>query len=415
VNYDFADQIQDLLTNNTVQTQVIRENKTHNIVYTAPSPGTYDQQWFWDSCLHSLVWSELGENNRAVQEIESLVIGKGNKDFIPHMIFWKKIKNVTWWIFDHLYPTDLFSELIQPPLIGYSIQQLMEKGMEFSKEVIPNIVEHYHHISEVRDPEKKGLITIIHPWESGLDSSPKFDLELTNKRRMRFHQWIRMRSILKESSSYGWNQSTMSRKCSFRVKCVLTNTLHSMGLMSLSKALHKLNLKETASELEQKAKDVVESLIENSWNEKDGLFYDLNMNQKSNNKIRISTITSLIPLMLDIPKDIKDRLLNHLTDEKEYWPAYPIPTVSMKEPSFNPKNIQLLWRGPTWVNTNFFIWKGLRKHKENKIADELVSRTRSLISKSGFREFFNPITGEGGGAKNFGWSTLVLLMKKNSN
>ena len=30
-----------------------------------------------------------------------------------------------------------------------------------------------------RDPEKSGLITILHPWESGLDDSPSWDEPLS--------------------------------------------------------------------------------------------------------------------------------------------------------------------------------------------------------------------------------------------
>lgn len=407
----FTNQILDLLTKNTIQKHISRDNVKRKITYTAPSPGKYDQQWFWDSCLHSLVWLELGKHLRAVQEIDSLIFGKGKKQYIPHMIFWKKIRNMTWWIFDKLYPTNFYSELIQPPLIGYSVQQLTEEGIELEQDLIQSILSHYRYISEVRDPEKMNLISIIHPWESGLDSSPKFDLELTNKQKMRLHQWKRMRNLLKESSEYSWNQEIMAKKCSFRVKCVLTNTLHAFGLEAFSKVLSKYNYREEASELEEKSKEVLNSLIENSWNEKDELFYDLNMNDKKGSQIHVNTITSLLPLMLDIPKDIKEGLINHLINKEEYWSRYPIPTVAMNEKSFNPNNILLLWRGPTWLNTNFFIWKGLKKHKEENIANDLVTRTRELISKSGFREFFNPITGEGGGAKNFGWSSLVLLMK----
>jgi hypothetical protein len=102
--------------------------------------------------------------------------------------------------------------------------------------------------------------------------------------------------------------------------------------------------------------------------------------------------------------------MEHLKDRKEYWSEYPIPTVAMTEKSFDPSNQKLLWRGPTWINTNFFIYFGLRKHKETKTADELAMRTIELVQKSGFREFYNPLTGKGGGAKNFGWSTLVSLM-----
>ena len=35
---------------------------------------------------------------------------------------------------------------------------------------------------------------------------------------------------------------------------------------------------------------------------------------------------------------------------------------------------------------------------------------RALIEKSGFREYYNPFTGEGYGARNFTWSGLVVDM-----
>lgn len=407
-----ADQVRALLSKNTIQKQISRRGLIHEITYTAPSPGTYNQQWFWDSCLHSLVWSELGEQARAIQEITSLILGMDEKQFIPHMIFWRRIRNIYWWIFDKLYPTDLYSELIQPPLIGYTVQKLAEKGTKFEREIIEGILSHYNYLAKVRDPEKMNLISIVHPWESGLDSSPKFDLELANKRLMRFHQWKRMRALLKESAKYEWNQEIIAKKSSFRVKCVLTNTLYSLGMEAFSKVLDKCNLKDAAKELKVKSQAVLDSLIQHSWNEKEELFFDINLNANKNNQIHVNTITALLPLMLDIPKDIKDSLVIHLTNRTEYWSAYPVPTVSMNERSFNPNNIQLLWRGPTWVNTNFFIWKGLKKHNENLLADELAQKTCELVEKSGFREFYNPKTGEGGGANNFGWSTLILLMSK---
>ena len=402
-----------ILQRNTVDISVSRNNKKYNVKYTAPSPGIYSQQWFWDSCLHSLVWEHLGKADRAVQELESLVIGKGEREFFPHMLFWRNIKNVYWWIFDRLYPSKKYSELIQPPIIGFSLSKIYQKeiGNSILETLINETLKYYRYILEVRDPEKSNLITIIHPWESGLDSSPKFDLHLTNSHFMRIKQWYRMYSLLKEFSKIDWDQQKMSEEGSFRVKCVLTNTLLAWGLSSFSNLLKELNYKEEAFEMNCRAEQVKESLIQNCWNEKEGLFFDLNMNSVNEKQIEVKTITSLIPIMLDIPKDIKERILEHLINPKEFWSTYPIPTVSMDEKSFNPKDIKLLWRGPTWININYFIWEGLLKHKETKIAKELANKTLELIKKSGFREFYNPITGEGGGAKDFGWSTLILLMK----
>ncbi|MCC9169220.1 MGH1-like glycoside hydrolase domain-containing protein, partial [Pontibacter harenae] len=45
-------------------------------------------------------------------------------------------------------------------------------------------------------------------------------------------------------------------------------------------------------------------------------------------------------------------------------------------------------------------------------AEELLVSVKRLITKSGFREYYNPFTGEGHGAHNFTWSGLVLDMIK---
>ncbi len=407
-------EVKQLLRTNSIDEVVSRRGITRKITYTAPSPGIYTQQWFWDSCLHSLVWSELGEIERALQEIESLVFGKGDKPFFPHMFFWKRIRNIYWWLFDTLYPTENYSELIQPPLIGFSLKMLHENGINIEqiREISKEVLNHYKFILNTRDPDSSNLITIIHPWESGLDSSPKFDLNLTNRRFMRTRQWLRMRALLKEFKKYDWDQELMARNSSFKVKCVLTNTLCAWGLESFSSVLDALQLKEEAVIMKEKSKGILNSLLNHCWNEKEVLFYDLNVKKQGYEQIHVKTITSLMPLMLNIPKDIKQDLISHLINPKEFWPKYPIPTVSMDEKTFNPKYNPLLWRGPTWINTNFFLWNGLKKQNEIKIADELTEKTLNLVIKSGYREFYNPLTGDGGGAEKFGWSTLILLMQK---
>lgn len=407
---DLLGEAKNLLTSNSI----IKKNREGNqeIVFTAPSPGTYDQQWFWDSCLHSLVWLKIGDKERAFREIKSLFIGKGQRKLFPHMIFWNYKKTDPYWlIFDRLYPTDNYSEIIQPPIIGYPLLRLIKEGQEQVSNFAQETFQYYSHLAKYRDPEDTGLLTIVHPWESGLDSSPKFDLELTNTKLFRIRQWRRMKRLLKEFGRYNWDQREMALKSSFKVKCVLTNTLFLWGLDSFIEVLDILKFKEEKLQLEILKKKALSGLIEKCWNEEDGLFFDLNMNKKNEQQIKISTISSLIPLMLDIPSDMKNQLISHLTNEKEFWTRYPIPTVSLSEKSFNPEDSPLLWRGPTWVNTNYFIWLGLKKHKEDKLADEIAFKTKKLVEISGFREFYNPFTGEGAGAENFGWSTLVTLME----
>ncbi len=123
---------------------------------------------------------------------------------------------------------------------------------------------------------------------------------------------------------------------------------------------------------------------------------------------RVATVASLMPLILpNLPKRIVRRLLEeHLLNEQEFWPRFPVPSVAMNEPTFLPGRGPL-WRGGAWINTNWWLVSGLRKHGYEDAAGELVQRTVEMVTRSGFREYYNPFTGAGYGARGFAWSTLV--------
>ncbi|HKC92138.1 MAG TPA: hypothetical protein VKE23_12520, partial [Candidatus Limnocylindria bacterium] len=79
------------------------------------------------------------------------------------------------------------------------------------------------------------------------------------------------------------------------------------------------------------------------------------------------------------------------------------------EPAFDPGwRAKTTWRGPTWVNVNWYLYWGLRAHGRADVASHIVDRTVAMIDRSGVREFYDPRTGEGEGAHDFGWTTLVL-------
>jgi hypothetical protein len=117
-----------------------------------------------------------------------------------------------------------------------------------------------------------------------------------------------------------------------------------------------------------------------------------------------------MPLFLDnISKKHADKLVNNwLTNPNEYWAKYPVPVEPL---SSKYHNMRIIWRGhQTWLYTNWFIGRGLRKHGYHEIADELTRKSYQLVRKEGFREYYSAKTGKGGRALNFGWSTFVLDM-----
>ena len=84
----------------------------------------------------------------------------------------------------------------------------------------------------------------------------------------------------------------------------------------------------------------------------------------------------------------------------------------MNEPSFAPGVVgtKLVWRGPVWMNTNWYISRGLRRHGQADLARHIEDRSAALVERSGFREYYNPLTGEGHGAVDFSWTALVVDM-----
>jgi len=124
------------------------------------------------------------------------------------------------------------------------------------------------------------------------------------------------------------------------------------------------------------------------------------------------TIISLLPLLLpDLPPAIAARLVGHLEDERSFWTPFPVPSVPRDDDLFvrdsHVWGVRFIWRGPCSMNTNWLLAQGLRRHGRDDLADELAERSRLLVERGGFNEFYDPLDGRPVGAKNFGWATLV--------
>jgi glycogen debranching enzyme len=67
------------------------------------------------------------------------------------------------------------------------------------------------------------------------------------------------------------------------------------------------------------------------------------------------------------------------------------------------------WRGPIWANLNWLLGRGLRQQGFAEQAEALGQMTLDLVSSSGMREYFDPLTGEGLGADDFSWTAAAVL------
>jgi glycogen debranching enzyme len=184
------------------------------------------------------------------------------------------------------------------------------------------------------------------------------------------------------------------------------------------RALARLASRRGAVELEQWAKTTagraLEGLLERCYDDRRGLFFNLN-GGKERRADRVKTIHCLLPLLLsDLPAEIANRLVEHLADPNEFWAPFPVPSVALDEPAFRRdsrvRGSRRIWRGPCSLNTNWLLTLGLRRHDQDTLADELAARSRELVERGGHNEFFDPLDGTPVGARRFGWATLAAII-----
>jgi glycogen debranching enzyme len=84
----------------------------------------------------------------------------------------------------------------------------------------------------------------------------------------------------------------------------------------------------------------------------------------------------------------------------------------VSEPAFSRDDtgygLRRYWRGPTWVNSAWLVWLGMRRLGYAEQADVLRARLGHTVATAGLREYYDPYDGQGMGAVDFGWSTLML-------
>jgi glycogen debranching enzyme len=125
---------------------------------------------------------------------------------------------------------------------------------------------------------------------------------------------------------------------------------------------------------------------------------------KSDQPIRVDHVANLLPLFAGVPDKRVAALVARL--ESSFDAPWPVPTVPLGDPAYDGRRY---WRGPTWVNVNWMLIDGLRRAGRDAAVDRLTGRTLELIERAGFREYFDPESGEGCGAEDFAWTAALAI------
>jgi glycogen debranching enzyme len=403
-DYSLRQRAREILDNNA--------KKGPGYFYVAPSNRKYPHQWSWDSSFHAIVHCHLDRPQLARDELLTLLSNTLPDGRLPHLIHHdENLASFLEGLLRRYWRQPGRSPLVQPPVVAMAAKEVWDvtEDAGFLKEALPLLERHFEWLHRTRRSGESALVSIISPWECGLDHKPAFDPLMGWLAQVPFGLYIALYTSEMRLARLGYDLGEVARRGLFSVREVLFNTVYAVGLEALAAMFAVTGDAEKAERFAARGAEVERAILSECYDPNSGLYFDVDAN--TGQQLREPSVSCLLPIAVHtIPKQRCERLLRHLTNPGEYWLGYPIPSVPRNNPHFRPHSRTYLWRGPTWINTNWLIASGLRRHGYGEEADALAEKSRELVTKSGFREYYNPFTGEGGGAVDFGWSTLAAVM-----
>ena len=422
-----------------------------------PSRDYYVHQWLWDSAGIAMGLVHVNEE-AAFNELLALVAGQWKNGLIPHIIY--SPAEARYYPPSHHWKTAGFtghgiktSGITDPPLLAIAAHYLCnqsadeQRKQEFLKIMLPSLMAYHDHLKQYRDPEECGLLTVVHPWESGTDDSPRWDallkrIELSsipasiiedvdrNRKDMRFHNseerpteedYYRYIYLVEIFKDLAWDYRKIVQQSPFAVKDILFNSVWQRANEALAALLSIYGMQEQAGKYRQWAEQTRQALT-NTWDQASRQYCDIDVAQGNHRPIAVPTNALFLPLYAGAATDQHlDVLLQRLSQPDEFSTAYPVPSTPINSQYFDKDRY---WRGPTWPITNFFIIEGLRRYaSKNKNAAQqanlLIARTLQMITENGFWEYFDPLddgtkAGEKGmGFGSFSWTAAILIQLLN--
>jgi hypothetical protein len=355
--------------------------------FSVPSPRSYPWQWYWDSCFHAIVRRRFDpEGARA--ELETLLAAMEPDGFIGHTILWGHPLDLNRSIrYNIASRHDLTTRTIQPPLLAWAWAWAIGDPRDE-----PRIARHHAWLREHRALEDDGLLWLLQPDESGMDASPKFD-----------HIWGRLSQgralfpiLIARNRRLEFDALRVAAARRPVVCEVMTNVAWSLSEQALGRP------------------SPTPALIERLYDPRRGRFADdvRHAVHPTAPADRPATWDTLAPLALpDLPDAIAQRLVDEVLRAPRFADGVPLPAVALDDPAHTSRETwwgrHRHWRGPSWVNSAWFVSLGLRRLGLDDEAERIAQRLVAVVAREGFREYYEARQGYGMGAHEFGWSTLL--------
>jgi hypothetical protein len=397
--------------------------------YTLPTDGLYPFQWNWDAAVTALGWITFDEP-RAWEEFRWLLKGQWNHGpqdgFIPHIVFHRRSDSYfpgadEWGTPKTDPPT---SSISQPPLHATMLRWMWQRAKEKAaaaqalREIVPAIARHHAWWYRTRDPQRSGLVMTIHPWETGRDNAPSWDEALARvPRTTRPYQrrdldhvdgsqrpthdfYDRVVYLMDFNRNAGFDPDVIARECPFRVvDAAIVFILHraTKDLLALAEELN-IGLADRSELVAALAR--TETAAPRLWSPR--LVMHTNLDLVSAGSIDQPVCGGFLSWYAGIDNLAQAATLATWLDEAPFGVA----SARVSAPCFE---AQRYWRGPVWQHMNLMFEAGLRECGHTALAEHVRASSLALFERSGFHEYYDPLSGAGLGGTMFSWTAATWL------
>ncbi|RRO14244.1 hypothetical protein EIL87_21140 [Saccharopolyspora rhizosphaerae] len=396
---------------------------------TIPAPGLYPHQWSWDSAFIAVGLRHLS-SLRAQQELESLFGAQWADGRVPHIVFDPEAPRQGYFPGPEFWRSEEVngpqhpdtSGIVQPPVHALAAWEVHASDPEtsrrrsFLERLYPKLVAWHDYLRGRRDLGGRGLVSIVHPWESGMDNSPSWDAPLQRvepvpptefQRRDLDHadaserptdadygRYVRLAATYRD---HGYADGLQVHE--FAVEDPVTNSLLAASEAALVRIAQELGEPAHPHEAEvARIRDALPLLLE------DGLFHSYDVH--GGDLVRGGSVAGLVPLVVPGLPQAQDLIATATGPRFRAEELGVVPSWDLTDPLFDPSRY---WRGPAWFNITWLLQRGLDDHGAPELAQVLRTGMLTAANRSGFREYIDPRTCEGKGAHHFSWTAAVVL------
>ncbi len=319
------------------------------------SKGIMSNLWSWDNCFNACAMV-YGHPSFAWDQLMIPIDHQDMSGSLP----------------DSVNDTDIVWNYCKPPVQGWALNRMMKRTKWINRyllaDIYPKLCLWTDWWFEYRDDDDDGIPQYNHGNDSGWDNATVFD----------------------EGGPV--ESPDLSAYLVLMMDC-------------LSEIAGLLGRRDQSDSWRSRSDELLKKLLAHSWRSD----HFVSPRSGDHHVADGDSLINYVPIILGkrLPEDVFQSLVAGLKQPDRFLTPHGLATESTKSPYYEADGY---WRGPIWAPPMMFVIDGLVDIGEDQLACELSKSFCDMISKSGFAENFDALTGKGLRDPAYTWTSSVFLI-----